>query len=274
MEKIEKTKKIEKRIIELDTLRGIAVFLMIFDHFMFNLFGILPTIFVDFPKSGTFFADVVKFAEFYWDWGVRNGVRYVVIFIFLGITGICCTFSKSNLKRGLKLLAVALLLTLATFIVGKIIGDLEITITFGVLHCIALTLIIIALLDKVIKNKWFYLIIGGVMVGFGIYFQTIREVVKLDSDLIFILLGKQMIGLVSSGGDSFPLLFNGGQIFIGVFLGKLLYDKKVSLFKNAHYSNNVVTFVGRNSLIVYVAHQIILPVIMGVILLICGYSLF
>ena len=62
-------------------------------------------------------------------------------------------------------------------------------------------------------------------------------------------------------------------ISIGVFLGKLLYANKKSLFKNAKYKNNVLTFIGRNSLIVYFAHQIILPVLAGLVLLILGYSL-
>ena len=84
---------------------------------------------------------------------------------------------------------------------------------------------------------------------------------------------ESIIGLCSSGSDHFPILFNGGQIFIGVFLGKQLYSKRQSLFKKAKYHNNIVTFTGRNSLIVYFAHQIIVPVVLGVILLILGFNI-
>lgn len=269
-----KKEKLEKRIIEIDFLRGIAVFLMILDHFMYDLWGLLPMIFEDFPKRDTFFFDLVKFAEFYWDWPVRIVVRYFILFIFLGLTGICCSFSKSNLKRGGKLMAVAILLTFATFIIGKMIDDPDLMITFGVLHCIALTLIIIGLLEKWIHNKWIYLVIGVIMVAIGIYLEPRAVVISYGKENLLLLIFKQIIGVANCGSDCFPLFLNGGQIFIGVFLGKLIYSSKQSLFKKLHYSNNVVTFIGRNSLIVYFAHQIILPLLAGIILLILGYHLY
>ena len=91
--------------------------------------------------------------------------------------------------------------------------------------------------------------------------------------IAFKIVFETILVINSSGSDHFPIFLNGGQIFIGVFLGKLLYSNKQSLFKKAKYHNNVVTFVGRNSLIVYFAHQVILPVLAGLVLLILGYSL-
>lgn len=274
-EKIERTisNRLTHRIIEIDILRGIAVLLMIIDHFMYDLWGLLPVIFEGFPASGTFFAKLVDFADFYWEWPVRIVIRYVILFVFLGLTGICCSFSKSNLKRGLKLMIVALALTFVTFLIGKIIDDPDLMITFGVLHCIALTLILIGILEKWLHNKWIYLGIGVVMVAVGIYLEPRAEFISYDQENLLLLIGKQIAGTAICGSDCFPLLLNGGQIFIGVFLGKWLYATKQSLFKNARYSNNVITFIGRNSLFVYFAHQIILPLLAGIILLLCGYHL-
>ena len=265
-----KKDKLAKRIIELDILRGIAVILMMLDHLMYDFIGILPMVFKDYPF------DLYYYAQAYWNWDVRIIVRYFVLFIFLGISGICCSFSKSNLSRGIKLMIFALLLTLATNIIGRFINDPELMITFGVLHCIALSLILIGLLEKVTSNKWIYLAIGLIMVSIGLYLHISPEYGNYQyyGDVpMYQAILEQIVGINKYGGDCFPLLLHGGQIFIGVFLGKLLYANKKSLFKNAKYKNNVLTFIGRNSLIVYFAHQIILPVLAGLVLLILGYSL-
>ena len=82
---------------------------------------------------------------------------------------------------------------------------------------------------------------------------------------------KQIIGLVECGGDTTPFLLNGGQVLVGVFLGKTFYDEKKSLV-NKEYKNNFITFIGRNALIIYFLHQVIIPVILSLFLMILGYS--
>ena len=136
-----KAEKLASRITELDLLRGIAVLLMIFDHVMFDTWGLFPTAFRGFPPEEGTWREIYSFSRFYWNWDVRINVRIVVVFVFLALTGICCSFSKSNLKRGLRLGGVALLMTGATYAAGTAIGDIDITILFGVLHCIALSLL-------------------------------------------------------------------------------------------------------------------------------------
>ena len=258
---------LQKRIPELDIARGIAVLLMIFDHAMYDLWGLMPVLFPGFMGSGP-----ASFAVRYWNWNVRTSVRVVILFVFMALTGICCSLSKSNLKRGIRLLGVALLLTAATFVIGIVISDPEMTITFGVLHCIALALILIGILDRAVKNKWFYLAAGLVLVGIGIAVGK-PDFVKYSSENIFLLILKEIVGIVSCGSDCFAFPLYGGQIFIGVFLGKLLYREKKSLIPNAKYRNGPVTFVGRNSLLVYFGHQMLLPVLMALILLCAGMKL-
>lgn len=265
--------KLVNRIIEIDILRGICVFLMIFDHTIYDIFAVMPMIF-NFPGHGGGIAyDIYELAINYWIWEVREIMHYVICFFFLAITGICCSFSKSNIKRGGQLLLISLGLTIITLIAGLIIGDIDTVIVFGVLHCIATTLIIIGFLERFIPHKWFYLVVGIIMTSFGIFLEIDSIYMSLSDGNVLLRIFETIIGITASGSDHFPILLNGGQIFIGVFLGKQFYSDRKSLFKNAKYKNNIVTFTGRNSLIVYFAHQVLIPIILGIILLICGFHI-
>ncbi len=273
MDETLRKEKLYSRILEVDLLRGIALFFMIFDHIAYDLFMTLPMIFKGYNEPGTWTNSLSSFAFNYWNWNVRIVVRYFIVFIFLSLTGICCSFSHSNIKRGLKLFGLACIVSLVTFIMGLIISDINVTILFGLLQCVSLSLIMIGLLEKLTSNKWVYLAIGLVFMGIGIFMNIqYNYSFEYKDHNIFLLLLMQIVGIGNVGGDSFPLFLNGGQIFIGVFLGKLLYPTRKSIF-NKSYSNNMVTFMGRHSLIIYIAHQVLIVLLLSIVLLICGYKL-
>lgn len=269
-----KQNKLANRIIELDIIRGIAIILMIIDHFFYDCGYTLPMIFTNYNQAGTWTNSLGNFSQWYWNWPVRQFLHYFFVFVFLCLTGICCSFSRSNIKRGLKLLLVAYGLTLITFIIGLVIGDIDLTISFGILHCISLALIISGLLDKIIKNKWVYLCIGIVLISLGLFmnFRFSKFYSYHDKNFILITL-MEIVNCAKAGSDCFPFLLFGGQVFIGIFLGKLLYKDRTSLFKKSHYSNNFLTFTGRYNLFIYIAHQVVFILIMSIILLIAGYTL-
>lgn len=270
--KTDKRERLRSRITEIDLLRGICVFLMVFDHIMVDLWYFLPSIFNGFPPVEGFWYEMVKFAYHWWVWPVRIWVRNVIVFFFLALTGISCSFSKSNLKRGLFLTAVALALSLVTFILGKIMGDPDMFIAFGILNLISLCIVLIALIEKLTQNKWVYLAIGATMMIVGAFF--LKEVdTSYSSGNFFVLFFKAFIGLIIIGPDCYSFLFYGGQIFIGVFLGKLLYPERKPLLFKKGYSNNFVTFTGRHSLFVYIAHQVVVPLVLALAVLISGFQL-
>ncbi len=272
-----KKEKLKRRITEIDFARGIAVLLMIFDHMMFDFAYFLRYLFVDYPAKEEFTQKLCKFARDFWEWDVRIYFRYFILFLFMALVGISCAFSRSNLKRGLQLFAFSLGLTLVTFIFAKVTDDIDAMITFGVIHCISVSIILIALLEKVTSNKWVYLAIGIAMMVIGAYITFVlppkNKFVSYESGNFFLILLKSVVGLVTTGNDCFQLPFYGGQIFVGVFLGKLLYKDRKSLIFKGDYKNNVITFVGRHSLFIYLAHQVVLPLIFGIILLIMGFKL-
>ncbi len=263
--------KHQNRITELDLFRGIAVLLMIFDHIMFDLWGLFPSVFIDYPPSDGVGRFLYELSYKYWFWDVREIVRTVIVFVFLALTGVCCSFSRSNTKRGLRLGALSLAMSAVTFAVGFIIGDLDIGITFGVLHCIAVMLLIVGLLEKLNIDKLLYLSIGILMLALGIILQRNEIYVSYYNTPFFTVIWKTVIGTATSGGDSFSIFFHGGQIMIGVFLGKWLYSEKKSLLFKKYYSN-IITFIGRHSLAVYLIHQIVIPIVGVLIMLACGFE--
>lgn len=262
------TKAWQSRAKELDLLRGAAVLLMIADHFFFDLWGLLPMLFSDYPKA----LDVL--GRNYWNWEVRAVVRPVVLFVFFSLTGVCSSFSRSNLARGAKLFVVAMALTGATFAVGFLTDDPDLTITCGVLHCIAIALLLVGITEKLRWNKWVYLGVGVLLWGAGIAINLIVQpkLVSYASEPFFPLLGKAFLGLAMCGSDCFPFPEVCGQILIGVFLGKQFYRERKSRLKSP-YRNHPLTFLGRHSLWIYFAHQLLLPVLTAGVLLAMGYTL-
>lgn len=276
-----KKEKLKSRITEIDFIRGIAIIVMVLDHAMYDLGYLLPNMFKDYPYKYNFTESVYKFARRFWNWQVRIDVRYFVLFLFLALTGISCSFSRSNFKRGIKLFAVAMFLTLVTYVFGKIINERQLTIMFGILHCISVTILLISLIEFLTEklsfdNKWLYLALGIIFTTVGWYIIFVNPKVSYGyygQEPLITLLLKSVVGIYEVGSDSYSLLFYGGQIFLGVFLGKLLYKDRKSLIVKGDYKNNFITFAGRHSLLVYIAHQAILPLIFSIILLCLGFTL-
>lgn len=262
--------KTQKRIAELDILRGISVMLMIFDHFMFDIWALMPSIFSSYPPRAGFWSYAYSISRNYWNWDVREAVRLVIVFFFLALTGICCSFSRSNVRRALKLGGVSAALTLVTLLLGLLTSDVDMTVLFGILHCISLTLLFLGLLERLQLPSWVYLLLGVSMTAAGLMLERGQVYLSLENTGVLEVLLRTVVGTASSGSDSFSFFLYGGQIFVGVFLGKVLYRERRSLF-SLGYKNSLFTFFGRHSLLVYIAHQALIPVMLAAVLLVCGF---
>ena len=79
------------------------MFLVIFDHLFYDITYMMGDIFKNYPGDNAFFKSIVSFGNYYWYSDIRFHVRNVAVFCFAFLIGVCCSFSKNNLKRGLKL---------------------------------------------------------------------------------------------------------------------------------------------------------------------------
>lgn len=240
-----------RRIYLMDELRGLAVFCMIFYHGFYTagfLFG---------NEVGAYFFRFFMPAEPF----------FAGLFMF--ISGIACNLSHSNLFRGLKLLALALGVTLVTWLAVP-----EDIITFGILHFLAVCMILAGLLKPVVDRYRFSWIPVAVC---AVLYLCTRNIEKgflgpcapLLLPLPQVLYATNwlaplgMHGSSFASADYFPLL---PWIFVyaaGVFVGKLA---KAGKFPELSYRSQVppLSWMGRHALILYLVHQ---PVIYGAFLL-------
>ena len=108
------------RIELMDALRGLAVCLMVLHHFLYDLCAFLGAPWWLFTNP------------------VFDMLHYFFAGLFIFLSGISSDFSRSNLKRGAKAMALALGITLVTYFMNM-------TIVFGVLHLLASCMLLFGL---------------------------------------------------------------------------------------------------------------------------------
>ena len=256
----------KSRIWELDFIRGFCILLMIMDHTLYDLAYIFKDVWFK-DDTGGFWYWLSDFAKtFYFPWILRDFVWGLVVFLFIFICGISCSFSRSNFKRGLRLSFVALGLTAFTWVMDWFAGqENQFTIRFGILHMLAASILLYCFLRRL--GLVTMLIVGLLTIATGIYFSYFPLVTSMDNIGVLIHTTSAFYS-----ADYFPLLPWFGYFLIGAAIGPQLYEGRKSYFPRHGNEGwmSPVLFTGRHSLIFYILHQ---PVIYG-ILTIIGLVLF
>lgn len=276
---VKKKKEKRARAWELDALRGLAILLVAWDHTMYDLAYLFG---YEWRSSGTTAMRAVSnFAKDYMLGDLRYIFWPVFVFMFFIVSGLCTTFSRNNFIRGLRLAGVALGLTLVTYIAELVSGE-AMTILFGVLHCMAVCILLYALisflfglLEKAInKNadhskitKWFlpaFCLITGIIVLVlnSVYNTPVMEVTTLSS---IPSSDNPILGLFifirewwAASSDYFPLLPYLGYFMLGAAVAPILYPKKKSLMPKLDGKwNYILTIPGRYSIFVYLGSQVL-----------------
>ena len=230
-----------QRIWEIDFLRGLAIILMVGYHLLFDL--------GEFRGVKTFLGFSTNLSTIAW-----TMAHFFFATLFVVLSGTSGTLSRNNVRRGLRLLAVSLAVTAATYVF-----DPSSTVFFGILQCLAFSMLIYG--AAFVKTRpaacaaW-----GALVIGLGVAAPVLRRALEVRFDWLM------PFGIHSpafSSFDYFPLLPWFGVFLAGAALGKSVYASKRSLIP-WRLPVTFVNIAGRHSLLIYIVHQ---PVIMGVLYL-------
>jgi len=221
------------RIWEIDFLRGLAILLMVAYHFGYDLTelaGVRRVLGIDFDLlSGPFQVAVAVFAG-----------------IFVVLCGVSSSLTRSNVRRGIKLLAAALLVTTASYIFSP-----EEVILFGILHCL--------LLEK--AQPLACLGASAAVFAISLAVPALIKDIPIRSDW---LLAFGIHSDAFSSFDYFPLLPWLGVFLTGAAFGKRFYASRQSLLP---WGRPIppINAAGRYSLWIYLIHQ---PILLGIFYLV------
>ncbi len=223
------------RFWEIDFARGVAIVMMVLFHFAWDLnyFGFIS-------------ADLYS--------GAPGFFQKATAGLFLLLVGVSLAVRHSSkkdagiangLKEGAFVFGAGMILTIATFIFYR-----EQFIYFGILHLIGVSRVLaIPLLGK----KYANLALGLAAIALPLIVQL--QYVQIQ---ILVWLG---LAVPSPTLDFFPVLPWFGAVLIGIFLGNTLYENGRAKFAPAKPGGKVWGFVqtlGKNSLLIYFCHQLVL----------------
>lgn len=236
----------KKRYIILDEIRGFAIICMVFFHAFFTfayLFGwqLFDLLFRFFTPAEPFFA-----------------------FAFIFISGICAKLTRSNLRRGLYLLIIALLFTAVTVFLDKVCNMQGVAIYFGILHLLSICMITYPLLDKLINKIPIFIgvlvftlltiLTYGVSRGYISFlgFQIAEIPLSWYSNNLFMPFG--FPDLFFSSSDYFPLIPWLFTFLAGACFGNFVVNDRLPSFCSKSHIP-FLAYCGRHSLIIYIIHQ-------------------
>lgn len=243
--------KTKKRIYIIDEIRGFLIIAVVICHALYSL----DVIFNAAPFIGAYNSML--------SW------QPIIPGLFILISGISFQLSRNNVKRGLKLLAVAALITAATAIVLP-----SEAIWFGIIHFLAVVNIIFGLLRKYVDK---IPAISGIIILaflFVLTYNVHRGYLGIEGILSLrlptFLYQTDLTAPLGFYTNSFrsadysPLIPWTFLFLIGTISGRYTKYIPESLAK-MHI--RPLAFIGRHTLIIYLVHQ---PIIVGVLYIIEG----
>jgi uncharacterized membrane protein len=242
----------EDRVWEIDMLRGVAIFMMVVYHLLWDLQGLAGY-------------DIDVYTGFWHYWQIATAS------LFLLLVGVSLTLSYHQslqrhpdqspfpkiLLRAAEVFSWGMVVTLVTYLFDPVWY-----VRFGILHLIGVSMVFGYFF---LRFRWLNLVLGILVMALG----WVVPVVGLDIEAL------SWLGLDATPGTVFdhsPMIPWFGRVLIGIFIGNTLYANGVRQFRLPDLSNwllvRTLRLMGQNSLLIYLIHQpimIILLVLLGVV---------
>lgn len=276
--KVEQEKKLgafEKRIHEIDFLRGFLILIVVIDHLFYNL-GVY---------GGKWGIDWMYgfFRMFYWFGAPRKIIQPVALMAFCFLSGVSSSFSRNNWKRALQMVAFWLIIALGGFILTLLIDNNVITFLNGSLRVdlnIIGVLALSTLLYCIVERRSYKALIASILIGFLLCSYFIPALMNGLSNICGVINPDRATSMhyyFANGlegvpnfylplfweplnqSDYVPLFPYVLFFFGGALLSYFVYrNKKQSIIKHKGEWERPFCFMGRHSLIIYLSHMFIL----------------
>jgi uncharacterized membrane protein len=218
-----------KRFELLDIIRGIAILAMILHHTAYDLVAFYG---IKIPILDTVYFSIIQF---------------VFAGSFILVAGITSNFSRSNIRRGLYCIAAGVIVTVASLLVSP-----DYPIYFGILQFMGVSMLLYGFFGKYFKkipDK-----IGGPLWAgmFFIHYFIYSAMGRVNIEYLFPL---GLIPYDFSAGDYYPLFPYFWLFLLGTVVGRMILDGKLPDWFYRVKRVPFLSFVGRNTLLLYLLHQ-------------------
>lgn len=253
--------RLNRRVWEIDALRGFLILSVLIDHLTLTVDAFCIDGYYNIDAAewaritdplGVWFTTGADGAVCWTQWvtTLRSVCTYPAVDTFFILSGISCVFSRNNFKRALKVLAAGFFIAAFTFILWQATGDATRFIRFGVLMCYASCQLIYTYFFEKRSNKT--LLIAAIPVFIIGYFLRYHGL-AIHSPLLYPFGVGEYGDLSSDWWPIFPML---GWFLLGAVIGRKFYDDKKTLLpsKAADTLTRPLQFLGRHSGVIYVGH--------------------
>lgn len=221
-----------KRHGEIDVLRAVAIVLMVLFHLVYDL---------------TEFSDVtIDYQTPLWFF-----VGKIAALLFIFLSGLSSGFSRSPVRRGLKVLFFGLVITVVSYVLMK-----DEYVRFGILHFLGVTMILSPFFFRLSSRTLWGLAGFSVLLGFWFKEQVLKTSLLLPFGLIY-------DGFSSL--DYYPLFPYLAVTIVGVLAYRHFYAKRTESLFSFRLNSEAIRWLSRNSLGIYLLHQ---PIILLIIFIV------
>lgn len=225
-----------RRIPFIDSLRGIALLLMIAVHLLYDL-----KVFFEFP---------VELGTAYWNFNLCIGGTFTLI------SGVCIRLGSKALRRGLEVLGCGILITAVSLFLGS--GN---EIYFGILHLLGTCMIIYRFSRSLFERI-------RPAIGFPLWIACFAVLQALLHGRNWPFKGLFWLGFPVHGfqsADYYPLMPWFFLFLAGCSLGEIVRKGQIPEW---FYTTDIkaLSFAGRHSLLIYLLHQPVMLLLLSLFL--------